>query len=45
MSKAVLADIGGTNIRFAMLSADGELAARESWLTSLYSGFQDALGA
>jgi glucokinase len=45
MSKAVLADIGGTNIRFAMLSADGELAARESWLTSLYSGFHDALGA
>lgn len=45
MSRAVLADIGGTNIRFAMLSADGELANREHWLTSLYSGFDDALGA
>ena len=45
MSQAILADIGGTNIRFATLSPDGTIAARESWLTSLYNGFKDALDA
>lgn len=45
MSQVILADIGGTNIRFATLSPDGTIAARESWLTSLYNGFKDALDA
>lgn len=45
MTLAVLADIGGTNIRFALLSPDGQVSARESWLTSLYTDFPDALGA
>lgn len=45
MTLAVLADIGGTNIRFALLSPDGQVSARESWLTSLYTDFPDALSA
>jgi glucokinase len=43
MSKAILVDIGGTNIRFAVLSPDGTLSAHETWLASLYESFNDAL--
>ncbi len=41
----VLADIGGTNIRFATLSPDGMLGHREAWLTSFYPGLSEALEA
>lgn len=41
----VLADIGGTNIRFATLSPDGSLGHREAWLTSFYPGLGEALEA
>ena len=43
MTHAVLADIGGTNVRFATLKADGTIVNREAWLTSLYPDFASAL--
>jgi len=45
VTTAILADIGGTNIRFATLSPDGTLSAREAWMTALYADFPDALDA
>ena len=38
-------DVGGTNIRFATLAADGRISHYEAWLTALYPGFLDALAA
>ena len=37
----LLADIGGTYVRFATLHADGRIDAIETWLTSLYPDFRD----
>jgi glucokinase len=45
MSATILADIGGTNIRFATLSPDGQVSHREAWLTALYPDLADALQA
>jgi glucokinase len=45
MTSSILADIGGTNIRFATLSPNGEISHREAWLTALYPEFADALQA
>jgi glucokinase len=36
MSVALLADIGGTNVRFATLTGDGRIEAVEAWLTAIY---------
>lgn len=41
--KAVLADIGGTNVRFATLTAEGKIIAVEAWLTALYPDFESAV--
>jgi glucokinase len=41
----VLADIGGTNIRFATWTADGRTLARESWLTAIYENAPAAFAA
>ncbi len=43
MTYAILADIGGTNIRLATMSPDGSISRHESWLVSLYDGLADAL--
>ena len=40
---SILADIGGTNIRFATLNGGGKVGAVEAWLTALYPDFQTAL--
>jgi glucokinase len=45
MNAAILADIGGTNVRFATLSPEGTLGHRETWLASLYESPADALDA
>ena len=42
---ALLADVGGTNVRFATLKADGCIAAVEAWLTALYPDFGSAVRA
>lgn len=42
---ALLADIGGTNVRFATLGGDGQIRAVESWLTALYPDFGSAVRA
>lgn len=42
---ALLADIGGTNVRFATLSAEGRITSVESWLTALYPDFGSAVRA
>ncbi len=42
---ALLADIGGTNVRLATLTGDGRIAAVESWLTALYPDFGSAVRA
>lgn len=39
----LLADIGGTNVRFATLTPDGKIGAVEAWLTSLYPDFATAV--
>ncbi|MEQ1755287.1 MAG: glucokinase [Micropepsaceae bacterium] len=39
---AVLVDIGGTNVRFATLKADGTIANREAWMTDFYPDFASA---
>lgn len=41
----LLADIGGTNVRFAVLRADGRIEGREAWLTALYPDFGSAVKA
>jgi glucokinase len=45
MPKSILADIGGTNIRFATLNGGGKIGALEAWLTALYPDFQSAIRA
>lgn len=42
---ALLADIGGTNVRFATLHDDGGIDGFESWLTALYPNIADAVKA
>jgi glucokinase len=42
---AILADVGGTNIRFATVDADGSIVAVEAWLTALYPDFPAAFRA
>jgi glucokinase len=42
---ALLADIGGTNVRFATLTADGRIESIESWLTALYPDIESAVRA
>jgi glucokinase len=44
-TKTLLADIGGTNVRLATLSAGGRIEAVESWLTALYPDFAAAVRA
>lgn len=44
-SDALLADIGGTNVRLATLTGDGRITAVESWLTALYPDFASAVQA
>src|ERR1043165_7886924 len=39
----LLADIGGTNVRFATLTPDGKIGAVEAWLTALYPDFATAV--
>jgi glucokinase len=39
----LLADIGGTNVRFATLMPDGKIGAVEAWLTALYPDFATAV--
>lgn len=39
----LLADIGGTNVRFATLTPDGKIGAVEAWLTALYPDFAAAV--
>lgn len=39
----LLADIGGTNVRFAVLRGDGRIEAHEAWLTALYPDFGSAV--
>jgi glucokinase len=41
----LLADIGGTNVRFATLTPDGKIGAVEAWLTALYPDFATAVKA
>lgn len=41
----LLADVGGTNVRFATLTADGRIEAVEAWLTALYPDFGSAVRA
>jgi glucokinase len=41
----LLADIGGTNVRFATLHADGRIDGFESWLTALYPNIAEAVKA
>ncbi|NOT41735.1 MAG: glucokinase [Alphaproteobacteria bacterium] len=41
----LLADIGGTNVRFAVLRGDGRIDAAEAWLTALYPDFGAAVRA
>jgi glucokinase len=42
---SLLADIGGTNVRFATLAPDGKIGAIEAWLTALYPDFATAVKA
>jgi glucokinase len=42
---SILADIGGTNIRFATLNGGGKTGAVEAWLTALYPDFASAFHA
>lgn len=44
-AEALLADIGGTNVRLATLTADGRITNVESWLTALYPDFGSAVRA
>src|SRR6185436_7967577 len=39
----LLADIGGTNVRFATLTPDGKIGGVEAWLTALYPDFATAV--
>ena len=41
----LLADVGGTNVRFATLKSDGRIEAVEAWLTALYPDFGSAVRA
>jgi glucokinase len=41
----LLADIGGTNVRFATLHADERIDGFESWLTALYPNISEAVKA
>lgn len=41
----LLADIGGTNVRFAVLRGDGRIEGHEAWLTALYPDFGAAVRA
>ena len=41
----LLADIGGTNVRFATLREDGRIDGFESWLTALYPNISEAVRA
>jgi glucokinase len=41
--QGLLADIGGTNVRFATLAPDGKIGAVEAWLTALYPDFAAAV--
>lgn len=41
----LLADIGGTNVRFAVLRGDERIEAHEAWLTALYPDFGSAVKA
>ncbi len=45
MTYAILADIGGTNIRLATMLPDGTFNKRETWLANLYDGLDDTLEA
>jgi len=42
---ALLADIGGTNVRFATLTGGGRIESIESWLTALYPDVGSAVQA
>jgi glucokinase len=44
-SDFLLADIGGTNVRFAVLRGDGRIEGHEAWLTALYPDFGAAVKA
>jgi glucokinase len=44
-SDFLLADIGGTNVRFAVLRGDGRIEGHEAWLTALYPDFGAAVNA
>jgi glucokinase len=44
-SDFLFADIGGTNVRFAVLRADGRIEGHEAWLTALYPDFGAAVKA
>ena len=44
-SDFLLADIGGTNVRFAVLRRDGRIDGYEAWLTALYPDFGSAVKA
>jgi glucokinase len=44
-SDFLLADIGGTNVRFAVLRGDGRIEGHEAWLTALYPDFGSAVKA
>jgi glucokinase len=41
----IVADVGGTNVRFASVAHDGRIVATEHWLTSVYGSFAEALAA
>lgn len=45
MTYAILADIGGTNIRLATLSPEKRIENREVWLTSIYDDLDQVLAA
>lgn len=44
-SDFLLADIGGTNVRFAVLRGDGRVEGHEAWLTALYPDIGSAVRA
>jgi glucokinase len=44
-SDFLLADIGGTNVRFAVLRGDGRIERHEAWLTALYPDIGSAVRA
>lgn len=43
--RALLVDVGGTNVRFATLMEDGAIAHSEAWFTAFYPDFAAAVAA